>query len=409
MQLSELHQQLLSHNTSTDAYAEAVVHALLQGAIALQASDIHLQPTASGHDLKLRIDGVLQPLGSIPRGEKTDVAARLKILGGLLTYRTEIPQEGRAAELAFGQEIRISTFPALHGERVVVRILWQQKTLHQLDDLGLPKAISTDLAALLQESSGMILIAGPAGSGKSTTAYACLRHIAEFEQGGRSIVTLEDPIETEIPGISQSHVRPSAGFDFATGLRSLMRQDPEVILVGEIRDPETVETAMQASLTGQLVLSTFHSGSASEAIRRLIDLGIPTYMIQSGLLGVLHQRLVRTLCDCASPCDEENRFGFQLEDMRQPVGCEKCRGTGYLGRTLLAEWLVPHRHHISQRALDSATTANIEAWATQAGMATRWVQAEAMLTAGITSPAEIRRVLGFRDDPSTAGVGIDLP
>ncbi|PQO36892.1 secretion protein [Blastopirellula marina] len=400
MQLTELHQQLLQQDPKADAYAEGIVAGLLQGALALRASDVHLQPTTSGYHIKIRIDGVLQTLGDIPRGEKTDAAARLKILAGLLTYRTDIPQEGRVSDLTFGQEVRVSTFPALHGERVVIRILWQQDELHHISDLGLPKSIADDLAALLKESSGMILVAGPAGSGKSTTAYACLRHIATEQQGGRSIVTLEDPIESEIPGISQSHIRPSAGFDFATGLRSLMRQDPEVILVGEIRDPVTVETAMQASLTGQLVLSTFHSGSAAEAIRRLIDMGIPTYMIQSGLLGVLHQRLVRTLCECAIPCEEDQRFGFAIAGMKQPGGCEKCRGIGYLGRTLLAEWLVPHQHRLSQLSLETATSASIEAWAVEAGMLTRWSQAEAMLSSGITSPAEIRRVLGFRDDPS---------
>ncbi|MEW4455414.1 GspE/PulE family protein [Bremerella sp. JC817] len=401
MQLSELHQQLLRHDRTKDTYAEGVVETLLAGAIQLEASDVHLQPTAQGFDVKLRIDGVLQTVGNLPRGEKTDTSARLKIMAGLLTYRTDIPQEGRVSELSHGHEVRVSTFPALHGERVVIRILWQKETLHHLEDLGLDTATTSELASLLQESSGMILIAGPAGSGKSTTAYACLRHIDSLEDGGRSIVTLEDPIETEIPGISQSHIRPSAGFDFATGLRSLMRQDPEVILVGEMRDPVTVETAMQASLTGQLVVSTFHSGSAAEAIRRLIDMNIPTYMIQSALLGVLHQRLVRKLCDCAVACEEPQRYGFRLEGMRQPVGCEKCRGTGYLGRTLLGEWLVPHKHRLAQAELESATTAMIEAWAHEAGMASRWEQAEAMLAAGITSPAEIRRVLGFREMPSS--------
>ncbi len=400
MQLPDLHERLLSHNPSAESYAEKVVDTLLDGAMALQASDVHLQPNAKGFLVKVRIDGVLQRLGDIPHGEKTDIAARLKIMAGLLTYRTDIPQEGRVGEMSFGQEVRVSTFPSLHGERVVIRILWQQVELQQLGDLQLPPAIATDLTALLRESSGMILIAGPAGSGKSTTAYACLRHINAQDEGARSIVTLEDPIESEIPGISQSNIRPNAGFDFATGLRSLMRQDPEVILVGEIRDPETAETAMQASLTGQLVLSTFHSGSAAEGVRRLIDMGIPPYMIQSGLLGVLHQRLVRKLCHCASPCDNDNRFGFHILGMKQPQGCPDCRGTGYLGRTLLAEWLVPHKHRLAKLALDSATSANIESWAVRAGMLTRWPQAEQLLASGITSPAEIRRVLGFRDDPA---------
>lgn len=398
MQLAELHQRLLSHNAAADSYAEEVVDTLLDGAMAFQASDVHLQPTPEGHLLKLRIDGVLQSIGEIPRGTRTDTIARLKILAGLLTYRSDVPQEGRVSDQAFSQEVRVSTFPALHGERVVVRILWQQGSLHFLGDLGLPPEICADLENLLRESSGMILMAGPAGSGKSTTAYACLRHLASAE-GARSIVTLEDPVETEIRGISQSQVRPASGFDFATGLRSLMRQDPEVILVGEVRDPETAETAMQASLTGQLVLSTFHSGSAAEAIRRLIDMGIPPYMIQSALLGVLHQRLVRKLCACAVPCGNEDRFGFHLLGMKKPHGCPACQGTGYQGRTLLAEWLVPFRHHLSRLLLDAAPSAAIEAHAVRNGMRSRWIQAEELLTAGITSPAEIRRVLGLRDEP----------
>lgn len=400
MQLSELHQRLLSHDVSAETYAEKIVDTLLDGAVKLQASDVHLQPTAEGFLVKVRIDGVLQRLGMVKHGQKTDIAARLKIMAGLLTYRTDIPQEGRVGEMSFGQEVRVSTFPALHGERVVIRILWQQVELQQLGDLRLPPVISHDLIGLLRESSGMILVAGPAGSGKSTTAYACLRHINAQGEGARSIVTLEDPIESEIPGISQSNIRPNTTFDFAAGLRSLMRQDPEVILVGEIRDPETAETAMQASLTGQLVLSTFHSGSAAESVRRLIDMGIPPYMIQSGLLGVLHQRLVRKLCHCAVACDNDNRFGFQILGMKQPAGCPDCRGTGYLGRTLLAEWLVPHKHRLAKLALDAATSAQIEDWAVRAGMQTRWPQAEELLSSGVTSPAEIRRVLGFRDDPS---------
>jgi len=396
MQLSEFHAQLCQANPKHEDYAQRTVDTLLRGALRLQASDVHVQPTPEGHLIRVRLDGVLQKVGEIPRGEQTDIAARLKVLAGLLTYRTDIPQEGRVRDKIDHQEIRISSFPSLHGERVVVRILWHQQSLSNLSDLGLPENIATDLERLLQQSSGMILIAGPSGSGKSTTAYACLRHIVQASNSGRSVVTLEDPIETEIAEISQSQIHVASGFDFATGLRSLMRQDPEVIFVGEIRDPATAETAMQASMTGQLVLSTFHSGSAAEAIRRLIDMGVPPYMIQSSLLGVLHLRLVRKLCDCAEGCGNHERLGFYSMGMKKPKGCQACQMTGYQGRTLLAEWLCPGEHHINNVALQAASASYIESYAVQFGMQTRWDQAEQLLTAGTTSPAEIRRVLGFQ-------------
>jgi len=396
MQLEQLYKQLSQFDPKQDHYAESVVDALLNSAIELQASDVHLQPSASGYEAKFRIDGVLQRVGEIQQGEKTDIAARLKVLASLLTYRTDIPQEGRITNSPYPQEIRVSSFPALHGERVVLRILWQQQALTTLDDLGLPQAISEDLRRLLAESSGMILITGPSGSGKSTTAYASLRHIVQLDQGGRSIVSLEDPIESEVAGVAQSPIRAASGFDFPTALRSLMRQDPEVILVGEIRDPVTAETALQASLTGQLVLSTFHSGHAAEAIRRLADMGIFPYMIQSGLLGVLHQRLVRKLCHCAASTPADRTLGFELPGLKSPAGCEDCQQTGYRGRILLCEWLVPDQIQLSELDIESATAQQIERFAIQQGMPTRWDYSEQLLSSGITSPQEIRRVLGFR-------------
>ena len=195
--------------------------------------------------------------------------------------------------------MRVSTFPTLHGERAVVRLFAAEDRYLYLADLGLPAEIETALHRHVHETSGAILLTGPAGSGKTTTAYACLREIVRSSQGRRSIVTLEDPIEMALPGVSQSQVQPAAGFTLATGLRSLMRQDPEVILVGEIRDAETVQTVFQAALTGHLVISTFHAGSAAGAISRLLDMGIEPYLLTSGLRAVLHQRLVRRLCECA--------------------------------------------------------------------------------------------------------------
>ena len=242
-------------------YAMQFVELLLDSARSLDASDIHLQPTPAGLELRLRIDGVLQALGVFPAGVAANVIARIKVLADLLTYRTDVPQEGRIRS-ATPVEMRVSTFPTLYGEKAVVRLFAGGRFL-RIDDLGLPVEIASALRRLLAETSGAILITGPAGSGKTTTAYACLRELVASSESGRSIATLEDPIETAIAGVAQSQVNAAAGFDLATGLRSLMRQDPEVIMVGEIRDRATAEIAFQAALTGQLVLSTFHAPSAA--------------------------------------------------------------------------------------------------------------------------------------------------
>jgi len=310
---------LSSFDAASPLYATQFVEALLSAARDSGASDVHVHPTPQGLLVKWRIDGVLQPVGEFSRGKAADVVARLKVLAELLTYRSDVPQEGRIRRSGDGAterqrdgekandqrgdnsvEMRVSTFPTLHGERAVVRLFASQERFLYLADLGLPEEIESSLARLLNETSGAMLLTGPAGSGKTTTAYACLREVVRSSHGQRSVVTLEDPIEMALSGASQSQVQPSAGFTLATGLRSLMRQDPEVILVGEIRDTETVEAVFQAALTGHLVISTFHAGSAAGAISRLLDMGIEPYLLTSGLRAVLHQRLLRRLCECAA-------------------------------------------------------------------------------------------------------------
>ena len=300
--------------------------------------------------------------------------------------------------------MRVSTFPTLHGERAVVRLFAETGRYRRVGDLGLPDEVSSVLARLLSETSGMILLTGPAGAGKTTTLYASLRELAETSVGRRSLASLEDPIESALPGVAQSQVNPSAGFDLAVGLRSLLRQDPEVIAVGEIRDRPTAEGALGASLTGHLVLSTFHAGSAAGAVGRLADMGIEPYVLRSGLLAVVGQRLVRRLCEaCSRPSDSTLEFlGLEVERARVPVGCEACGGTGYAGRTVLAEVLVPGRAEVGRAILDRADVPAVEASAVTSGMLTRWDRARRAVAAGITSPAEVRRVLGFseRDEPA---------
>jgi type II secretory ATPase GspE/PulE/Tfp pilus assembly ATPase PilB-like protein len=308
---------------------------------------VHLRPTPEGIDIALRIDGVLQSCGTFPRGKVSDVVTRLKVLSDLLTYKTDVPQEGRVRNPPFEAEIRVSSFPTLHGEQAVVRLFAAEAKFQFLENLGLPADVYERLKQLIAETSGAILITGPAGSGKTTTAYACL---------------------------------------------------PEVIFVGEMRDPVTAGIAMQASLTGQLVLTTFHAGSAAGAVSRLLDMGLEPYILRSGLLAGLCQRLVRKLCSCATQSTAlEARLGLPLASAPIPRGCPQCHGTGYQGRTLLVEMLTLETDGVGTGILGRWDADQLERAAVAGGMRTRWACACAAVEAGLTSAAEIRRVLGFSD------------
>jgi general secretion pathway protein E len=433
MSASEIASALGQLDAASPLYATQLVDALLPAACQAGASDIHLHPTPQGLSIRWRIDGVLEPVGEFSRGNAADVVTRLKVLAELLTYRADVPQEGRirAPSPSSTVEMRVSTFPTLHGERAVVRLFAAENRFLFLSDLELPPEVEAALSGLLTETSGSILLTGPAGSGKTTTAYACLREVVRASGSRRSVVTLEDPIEIALPGVSQSQVQPAAGFTLATGLRSLMRQDPEVILVGEIRDAETVETVFQAALTGHLVVSTFHTGSAPEAISRLLDMGIEPYLVTSGIRAVVHQRLVRRLCACATPlpvgeCGERSSrgagvldsnggpnaltpafsqreretspaapLGLPVKNARPAAGCERCRHTGYRGRLALAELLPPLSGDLAQAVLHRQGTAELRRLATLAGMKSIFEQAYGAVNAGQTDPAEVCRVLGF--------------
>jgi type II secretory ATPase GspE/PulE/Tfp pilus assembly ATPase PilB-like protein len=429
-------------DAASPLYASKTVEMLLAAAQAAGASDVHLQPTAAGLAIRWRLDGVLQPVGEIARGSASDVVSRLKVLAELPTYRSDVPQEGRirqegerarageAAKQNGSVEMRVSTFPTLHGERAVVRLFAGGATYSFVNELGLPAEVEEVLTRALVETSGAILLTGPAGSGKTTTAYACLRQIGRQSSHSRNLVTLEDPIEVALPGVSQSQVQPAAGFTLATGLRSLMRQDPEVVLVGEVRDRETAETVFQAALTGHLVISTFHAGSAAGAISRLLDMGIEPYLLTSGLRSVVHQRLVRRLCECATemvkgadrfePYGETNTLtqarsqsergrslgsddwlGLRVSTAKKAVGCDRCRHTGYSGRLVLAELLPPLAGVLRRAVLDRRDTAELARVAVATGMTTVFRRACAAVEAGQTDPAEVRRVLGFVDENPT--------
>ena len=378
-----------------DAYASEFVDSLLDFAHAVGTSDVHVQPTRVGIEVKFRNDGVLQTLGNFPLGANSSIISRLKVMARLLTYQSEVPQEGRIESPNHGREIRVSTFPTLYGERGVLRFFGHDKEYTTLDELGNPIAVTRQIREALLETSGAILITGPAGSGKSTTLYACLRHLVDSNKGSRSIVSIEDPIEVPVEGVAQSQVNIGAGFDLKTGLRSLMRQDPEVIIVGEIRDRDTAEFAIQASLTGQLLLATFHADTATTAVTRLIEMQIEPFLVRSGLITVINQRLLRALCVCAkestNPQDIE---GMDVERVRVPVGCMRCNRTGYFGRLIISEYLDLRNAGLGSAILMKSDSRELYRLAIGCGMVPLAEQAAEMVRQGKTSPAEVRRVLG---------------
>jgi type II secretory ATPase GspE/PulE/Tfp pilus assembly ATPase PilB-like protein len=408
-----------------------VVDRILAAAQCSAASDVHLQPATDGLNVLFRIDGVLQPLATFPTSVAPNIIARLKVLAELLTYRTDLPQEGRIlgdnqpGEKGSGSicrngpkgaslklsltpfpqpdvEMRVSTFPTLHGERAVVRLFAGSDKYRRIDDLGLPADIATHLRHLLQQPAGAIIATGPAGSGKTTTIYACLRELvpgcdsrAADNPVRRNLVSLEDPIEVAVDGVSQSQIGARAGLDLATGLRFLMRQDPEVIMVGEIRDTATAEAALQASLTGHLLLTTFHAGSAVEAIGRLLDMGIEPYLLRSGLLAIVSQHLARRLCECRQTSDDPREIlDFPAKEVSLPAGCEACRQSGFRDRFVLAEMFVPDRGELGNAIISRSDTATIERLAVEGGMTTQWQRGVEAVAAGLSSPREIHRVLG---------------
>lgn len=396
-------------NPRDTSYASRFVERLLAAVDAARASDAHLQPTPDGLSISWRLDGVLQKLGEFPAGTTTDVVTRLKVLAELLTYRVDVPQEGRIRRPGQGADWRVSTFPTLHGERAVVRLVASAAGPRQLAELGLPDGIDSSLRSLLAETAGALLITGPAGSGKTTTAYACLREIAGPVHT-RCAITLEDPVEAPLDGVVQSQLQPATGFDLATGLRSVLRQDPEVILIGEIRDRIGAEGVFNAALTGHLVLATFHAASAAGAISRLAEMEIEPYLLRSGLLAVLNQRLLRRLCDCAAPLFDTESVAHSATHPRRPVGCGECQQTGYRGRLLLAELLLASPTELGRAILSREDAARLEELAQAAGLVPIATQAAAAVRDGFTSDAELLRILGSRGIARTAvprGPGAD--
>jgi len=324
-----------------------LVDRLLADAVRTGATDVHLEPDQTLVRCRYRVDGALSQAATLPRELKSAVAARIKVMAGLNISESRLPQDGKIVARILGRNInlRISTMPTVHGENIVVRVLDRNRLALGLGELGLSEPNVAALSEAIARESGMILVTGPTGSGKTTTLYAALAEINALE---RNIATLEDPVEYELPLIRQAQINPQAGLTFGVGLRALLRQDPDVILVGEMRDRETADVALRAAMTGHLVLSTLHTNSAAGAIPRLLEMGVEAYLLASTLVAVVAQRLLRKLCPhCAAPDPEPDRkelraLGLTVKDaqrLRRPVGCEQCGGSGYAGRRAVAEVL----------------------------------------------------------------------
>jgi general secretion pathway protein E len=370
-------------NPAHDSYAVTVVDRILNAAVIAHVTDIHFELNRDRTLVLWRIDGTLIDLGSVPNGRSTSILNRIKALARLVTYRTDIPQEGRLIVPEYQLEARVGTLPTLHGERAVIRLASSRRKLRALQELGLIDATLELTLQAVHSASGVILVCGPAGSGKTTTAYACLRELSNDNTTPRSLVTLEDPIEIELPGVAQSQINPAAGYDWASGLKALLRQDPEVMLVGEIRDTATAAVVFDAAVTGQLVISTMHARSAADAIRRLQDMGVPTQQLLSGLNLLTCQRLLRSACVC-----QKTEPPSQPTDLK---ACPTCGGSGYNGRFLLSEVLPKVEKDLARALMADSNAKQIESIAASSGMITLLQQATEARHAGQTTTAELKR------------------
>jgi general secretion pathway protein E len=372
-----------------------LLNAVLLQAVKERASDIHIEPYEKELDIRLRIDGVLHKVLSPPKIIQDALISRIKIMSRLDIAEKRLPQDGRIRLLLGGRDIdiRVSVIPTSHGERAVLRLLDRKQGLLGLWEVGFSKDHAKTLEEHLQRPNGIILVTGPTGSGKTTTLYAALNRIHTEE---KNIITVEDPIEYQLKGVGQIQVNPKIGLTFASGLRSILRQDPDVIMVGEIRDLQTAEIAMQASLTGHLVLSTLHTNDAPSALVRLIDMGIEPFLVASSLTVVLAQRLVRTICPHCKvsykPSDVELSYFIEPPEFRyRGKGCEKCKDKGYFGRSGIFE-LLAIDNEIRPMITEKIDSQSIKNYAVSKGMKTLRQDGIEKVISGITTLEEVLRV-----------------
>ena len=387
-------------NAAEDASIIRFVNQVLSDAIDLRATDIHLEPFENELQIRYRIDGVLQdvPVPSEIKRFQPAIVSRVKILSHLNIAEKRLPQDGRIKlKVRQGEvDVRVSIIPMLHGEAVVMRLLRQDGSIPGLNQIGMAERELGLFEQILEMPHGIFLVTGPTGSGKTTTLYTALNTINDTV---RKIITVEDPVEYQIRGINQIQVSEKSGLTFARGLRAILRHDPDVVLIGEIRDEETARIAIQASLTGHLVFSTLHTNDAPSAMTRLIDMGIEPYLVASSLEGVLAQRLIRTLCTHCRVVDTSERVQTLRESLKmapetvlyQATGCRECRQTGYHGRRAVFE-MMAISHPIRQKILQHCSSGELKQIAQKEGMRTLSQDGWRLVEAGVTTPDEILRV-----------------
>ncbi len=376
------------------------VNLMLSKAVRNRSSDIHIEPYQQDLNIRFRIDGLLYNTFNPPKRLHPSIVSRIKVMAGLNIAEKRVPQDGRIEIRVADKniDIRVSTLPTVYGERVVLRLLDKSAKMFELHELGIPHGHLAEIRRLITLSHGIILVTGPTGSGKTTTLYAALSEINTPE---KNIITIEDPVEYQIAGIGQVHVNRKVGLTFANGLRTIVRQDPDVILVGEIRDMETAEIAIQAALTGHLVFSTLHTNDAASAVTRLIDMGIEPFLISSSVLAIIAQRLVRTVCPyCKQPSEINGEYmkelNFNEDDLRNASicigeGCNKCMGTGYFGRTGIYE-IIKMSERLKKSILTTSDANKIKAIAVNEGMKTLRQDGADKVIKGISTTEEILRV-----------------
>ncbi|MBP6030478.1 MAG: type II/IV secretion system protein [Sphingobium sp.] len=384
----------------SDAPVIRAVNRLIADAVDARASDIHIEPTDDRLSIRFRLDGVLQDRPALPPAMRAPLVSRIKVMAGLNIAERRLPQDGRLRLAVRGHEIdlRVATAPSIHGESVVLRVLDQSNLALDFGTLGFDPKLADDFRRALHRPHGIVLVSGPTGSGKTTTLYAAL---AELNESGRKLLTVEDPIEYRLPGVIQTQVNPGIGFSFSSALRSFLRQDPDVMMVGEIRDGETAQIAVQAALTGHVILSTLHTNTAVGAVGRLLDMGVEPFLLSSVLNGVLAQRLVRQLCvickepsaiDTEASADLTRQHGIHAPaQLYRGAGCDACSGSGYKGRVALHELLIV-TDSIGRMILHRADGRDIIQEATQSGMRSLMTDGIAKAAAGHTSLAEVLRV-----------------
>jgi type IV pilus assembly protein PilB len=392
---SDDEQDTLVDEADRDAPIIKLVHSIVAQAIQQGASDIHVNPEEGDTRVLFRVDGVLSPAATVKRKMATGVVSRIKIMADLDISEKRVPQDGRFALTVDGRrvDIRVVTLPLVHGEGVVLRVLDKSAVIQGLDSLGMPASALDQFKAAISKPNGAVLVTGPTGSGKSTTLYAALH---ELNDGERSILTIEDPVEQRIAGIKQMQIAPKAGVTFDVGLRSMLRADPDVIMVGEIRDRETAHIAVEAALTGHLVLTTLHTRDAPSGLGRLIDMGIEPFLVSSAVDCIVAQRLVRLLCKhCKRPQKVSEavlaEHGLAGTEPFEPVGCNRCGGSGFRGRVGVYE-VMTVSEHIRALILERASVDVMVAVAVREGMRRLRDDGLEKVREGVTSIAEVERM-----------------